>query len=52
MENSIPYSKILSGKEGGRLSGGYGLFSRYTEENGTKLGPQPYSFPKQQNYMR
>jgi hypothetical protein len=51
MENSISYCKILSGKGGGKLSGDHGLFSRYTEENGTKLGPQPYLFPKQQNYI-
>jgi hypothetical protein len=49
MENSIPYYKILSGREDGRLSGGYGLFNRYIEENGTKLGPQLYPFPKQQD---
>jgi hypothetical protein len=52
MENSISYCKILLGKKGGRLSGDYGLFSHYTEENGTKLGPQPYFFPKQQDCVR
>jgi hypothetical protein len=51
MENFIPYCKILLNKGGGRLSGGYGLFSRFTEENGTRLSPQPYPFPKQQDYV-